>query len=117
MHVLQCECLIALLIMAVILTDSPVCTRKASADRWSKANTPRACESIQVEIVWVVDVAKALETVIAIWQQICLPVCTCVLTMGTWSKANTPRNCESIQVEVVGVVDVAKALESITSIC
>ena len=114
MHVLQCECLIALLIMAVILTDSPVCTRKASADRWSKANTPRACESIQVEIVWVVYVAKALETVIAIWKHICLPVCTCVQTMGTWSKVDIPSARVSIQ---VAVVDVAKALESINSIC
>jgi len=114
MHVLQCECLIALLIMAMILTDSPVCTRKASADRWSKGNTPRACEPIQVEIVWVVYVAKALETVIAIWQHICLPVCTCVQTMGTWSKVDIPSARVSIQ---VAVVDVAKALESINSIC
>ena len=104
-------------VMADILTDSPVCTRKASADRWGKVNIPSDCESIKVEVVGVVDVAKALETVTAIWQHIYSPVCTCVLTMGTWSKDDIPSDCESIQVEMVGVVDVAKALESITSIC
>jgi len=103
--------------MAVILTDSPVCTRIAPTDRWSKAKTPRACESIKVEIVGVVDVAKALQNIIAIWQPICSPVCASIATSGTWSKVNTPADSESIQVEMVGVVDVAKALESITAIC
>jgi len=103
--------------MAVILTDFPVCTRIASTDRWSKANTPRACESIQVEAVGVVDVTKALQNIIAIWQPICSPVCASIATSGTWSKVNTPADSESIQVEMVGVVDVAKALESVTVIC
>ena len=106
------------IIMAVILTDFPECTRVAWTDRWSKVNIPSDCVSMQVEVVGVVDVTKALQNIsIATCQPNSSPVCACVWTSGTWSKVNTPADSESIQVEMVGVVDVAKALESITAIC
>ena len=94
-----------------------VCMLIAGRDTWSRAPPAYSCESIQVDMVGVVDVSKALENIIAIWQHICLPVCACVWIMGIWSKVNIPRDCASIQVGMVWVVDVAKALESITAIC
>jgi len=38
-----------------------VCASIATSGIWSKVNTPTASESIQVEMVGVVDMAKALE--------------------------------------------------------
>ena len=46
--------------------SSPVCTCVWTSGTWSKVNTPADSESIQVEMVGVVDVAKALESITSI---------------------------------------------------
>ena len=52
-----------------LLTNFHVCTISDSTERRSKVNIPRDCVFIHVERVGIVDVTKALENVIAIWQQ------------------------------------------------